>query len=301
MAQDGLLQRVISEHSVPGGVPEVTFSSMAGRINPDLSVGADLDQALALRANERISSHGMSLHGAGFIVPPAQAKSLGLGRVPGLEHHIRPYLNGRDLTQRSRGLMVIDLFGLRESAVRARYPAVFERVLLQVKPERDQNSRSTYRERWWTFGEPRSELRRAMSGVSRYVATVETAKHRLFCSLPGSVLPDPSGAGDRRRRAMAAAEFQAPTEQRAAVQESLPVDQPPVARLAEWPGDDQSRLFALRASLAASPGLLQELSRRFSKASTAKIKEALAMLTASRQVRCAADGGYHFRPPRSAG
>lgn len=87
----------------------------------------------------------MKLHGAGFIVSPATAAALGLGKVPGLERHIRPYLNGRDMTGSSRGVMVINLFGLSETEVRQRYPAVFQHLLLHVKPEREQNARGTYR------------------------------------------------------------------------------------------------------------------------------------------------------------
>ena len=46
----------------------------------------------------------------------------------GLEAHIRPYLNGRDLTQRSRGALVIDLFGLTEEELRRRFPAVWQHL-----------------------------------------------------------------------------------------------------------------------------------------------------------------------------
>ena len=52
------------------------------------------------------------LFGAGFLVTPEEAAALGLGRVDGLDAHIRPYRNGRDLTQTPRGVLVIDLFGL---------------------------------------------------------------------------------------------------------------------------------------------------------------------------------------------
>ena len=60
----------------------------------------------------------MKLHGDGFIVTPSQAEHLGLGKRPGLENHIRPYRNGRDLTGRPREVMVIDLFGLGADEVR---------------------------------------------------------------------------------------------------------------------------------------------------------------------------------------
>ena len=69
----------------------------AAPINADLTIGVDVTRANALRANEGLCSPGVKLHGAGFIVTPAQAAQLGLGRRPGLENHIRPYRNGRDL------------------------------------------------------------------------------------------------------------------------------------------------------------------------------------------------------------
>ena len=86
--------------------------------------------------------------------------------------------------------MVIDLFGLSEQEVRALYPAAFQYLLLRVKPGRNQNARATYRDNWWLYGEPRSELRRALRGLDRFIATVETAKHRPFCFLPAAVIPD---------------------------------------------------------------------------------------------------------------
>jgi hypothetical protein len=99
-------------------------------------------------------------------------------------------MNGRDLTGTSRGQMVIDLFGLTEDDIRRKFPSVYQHVLLNVKPGRDQNNRASYRESWWTFGEPRRDLRPALAGLTRYIATVETAKHRIFTFLPIEVLPD---------------------------------------------------------------------------------------------------------------
>ena len=186
----GVLQTVVAERAMADGVPEVTLFTTRGSINADLSIGADPDRARALRANERISSPGMKLHGAGFIISPALAKVLGLGRIPRLERHIHPYLNGRDLTQRSRGMMVIDAFGLSENTLRQSFPTIYQHLLLHVKPERDQNARVSYQLNWWLFGEPRSELRLALNKTRRYIATVETAKHRLFCFLPAAVVPD---------------------------------------------------------------------------------------------------------------
>jgi hypothetical protein len=59
-----------------------------------------------------------------------------------------------------------------------------------VKPERNTNNRSSYRDQWWLFGEPRRELRPALSGLRRFIATPITSKHRVFSFLSAEILPD---------------------------------------------------------------------------------------------------------------
>ncbi|MBI4804445.1 MAG: class I SAM-dependent DNA methyltransferase [Desulfovibrio sp.] len=192
---DGRLCRVTAEKPGEHGEVSVELLEYFGRINPDLSIGADLTIAEGLKANENLSCPGVKLHGAGFIVTPEQAAILGLGKRPGLEKHIRPYVNGRDLTANSRGVMVIDCFGLSENEVRDRYPEVYEWLHDRVKPDRDANASKTkdaagYAKKWWLFGKPRETFRPALAGLSRYIATVETAKHRVFQFLDAAILPD---------------------------------------------------------------------------------------------------------------
>jgi hypothetical protein len=86
--------------------------------------------------------------------------------------------------------MVIDLYGLEAEEVRSRFPEVYQWVVERVKPERDQNNRASYRNRWWIFGEPRGNFRPALEGLERYIATVETSKHRFFVFLDHDILPD---------------------------------------------------------------------------------------------------------------
>jgi len=62
-------------------------------------------------------------------VTPEQAAALGLGRIPGLEKHIRPYLNGPRSHRSSRNVMVIDLFGLSSEQVQRKFPEVYQRNL----------------------------------------------------------------------------------------------------------------------------------------------------------------------------
>ncbi len=186
----GRLLQVAKETADAEGAVRVEFQVQQGLINPDLTVGVDLTTAQPLRANAGICSPGVKLHGAGFIVTPEEATRLGLGRIPGLERHIRHYRNGRDLAARIRGVMVIDLFGLTAPEVRDRFPEVYQWVLERVKPERDTNNRATYAQNWWIFGEPRKDLRPALEGLSRFIATVETSKHRFFVFLGQEILPD---------------------------------------------------------------------------------------------------------------
>jgi len=189
-ARGGALREVVRESGLDTDAPAIEFAERRGVINADLTVGADAAAAHPLLANEGLCSRGVSLHGAGFIVSAAEADTLGRRSRPGLAAHVKPYRNGRDLTGRARGKMVIDLFGLTAEDVRARFPEVYRHLLLTVQPERAANSRATYRTNWWIFGEPRAELRPALSGLRRYIATVETAKHRVFQFLDATILPD---------------------------------------------------------------------------------------------------------------
>ncbi len=191
---EGELLSVVRETPLDDGSSEVVFNARRGVIHADLRIGADVAAAKALRANAAVSSRGVQLIGAGFIVTRDEAASLGLGVVPGLDAHIREYRNGRDLTERPRDVLVIDLFGLGADDVRQRFPAVYQWVHVRVKPERDAKAHSpdgaTYAKLWWLHGKPRPTIRQALFGLSRYIATVETAKHRTFQFLDESIAPD---------------------------------------------------------------------------------------------------------------
>jgi hypothetical protein len=173
----------------------VGLSGQIGKIFSDLRIGADVAAAKPLIANDGIASPGVKLHGAGFIVTPAEAQALGLGSVPGLEAHVRAYRNGRDLTSISRAVMVIDLFGLAEREVRERFPSVYQFLADRVKPERDAKASSSpdsaqYARMWWLHGKPRPILRPALKGLARYIVTPVTAKHRFFVFAESAILAD---------------------------------------------------------------------------------------------------------------
>ena len=187
---DGRLLTVVSETGIDTDTPEIGTAEAVGRINADLTVGTDVGTVMPLKANEAISSRGVALHGAGFIVTPEQAVALGLGRRPGLETQIRPYRNGRDLLGRPRGVMVIDVDGMDVAEVRQQFPEVYQHLWATVKPERDANREPSRKKLWWMFGRRNTDMRSAIAGLPRYIATVETAKHRIFHFLDADILPD---------------------------------------------------------------------------------------------------------------
>jgi hypothetical protein len=174
------------------GEARVTETNLVHRLNSDLSAHADVPAAanMPLRANIGLSSPGFKLHGAGFVIQEEEAQML-LGADPRATDILRPFRNGKDFTTRPRGAFLID-FGLMSEGEARQHPVLFDIVRDRVKPERDANKRATYAQFWWRFGEARRELRASLAGLSRYIVTAETAKHRLFEFLPGSFAPDNS-------------------------------------------------------------------------------------------------------------
>ncbi|MGN6309698.1 MAG: class I SAM-dependent DNA methyltransferase [Xanthobacteraceae bacterium] len=196
-SHEGMLREVILEKALDTDAPQIEFRDLIGEINCDLTIGIDVTKAKSLLATEGICHDGVKLHGKGFIVTRLEAEHLGLGRRPGLEKFVRPYRNGRDLAQTSRDKMVIDLFGLTSSEVRALFPEIYQHLLSTVKLSRESQAAKSgtkdaeaYASLWWIFGKPRQELRPALADIDRIIATVDTARHRVFQFLDSTIVCD---------------------------------------------------------------------------------------------------------------
>ena len=118
---------------------------------------------------------------------------MGYGRRDGIKsinnQVIKKYKNGRDIAGVDRDVFVIDFDDLPQDRASI-YVEPYQRVLELVKPERDINRDRQRRENWWLFGRSNRQLRQSLAGLSRYIATVETAKHRVFLFLDNDVVPD---------------------------------------------------------------------------------------------------------------
>ena len=181
----GRLLSVIREAKQFDGEVAVEFSTAEGIIQPDLRIGAALAAAHSLRANGAIANRGVQLLAPGFVVTADE-----LNALEGADLLAKPYLNGKDVADRARGVFVLDTFGLSVAELRRDRPAVFQWLQERAKPVRDLNPRESYRQNWWLFGENQPAMRQALVGLARYIATPITAKHRFFQFMPVATLPD---------------------------------------------------------------------------------------------------------------
>jgi hypothetical protein len=123
----GRLLEVTAERPDENGEVAVDVRERGGVLHADLRMGANVSSAKPLQANERLlSNRGVIPHGEGMTVTEEEAIALGLHTTPGLPARLRPYRNGRDLTDKPRNVRVIDMFGLSDVEVRARFPAVYQ-------------------------------------------------------------------------------------------------------------------------------------------------------------------------------
>jgi hypothetical protein len=72
----------------------------------------------------------------------------------------------------------------------ALYMTPFAEVEEHVRPMREAGRREGRKRYWWRHGETVPALRRAMSGIRRFIATSRVSKHRFFMWLDTAVLPD---------------------------------------------------------------------------------------------------------------
>ncbi len=155
----------------------------------------------ALIENSRSSFTGTFLNGP-FEIDTAVAENwLRLPRnVSGLANSdvIKLTCNGQDLLQRGPRKWVID-FGVSTSeADAAYYEAPFEYALRSIKTYRQRTDdegkpevrRANHRDRWWIHAEARPGMRRALSGLNRFLVTPMVSSTRVFCFLDGKYLPN---------------------------------------------------------------------------------------------------------------
>ena len=162
------------------------------KIHSDLRSGDNLTSALRLTENSAASFFGLALAGD-FNIDQSVAyqwlKMPNPNRRPNSDV-LRPLWNGKDLTGRWEGRWVIDFGPTMEENAAMLYEAPFSHVVEHVKPVRLTNREAIRVHKWWRHGRPRPEMRLAIAGLRRYIATSEKSKHRFFIWLDERIAPD---------------------------------------------------------------------------------------------------------------
>lgn len=176
-----------------------------GKVVPTISAflsSEDEWSPIPLKANAAKCFQGSILLGLGFALSPFEAQSY-LSKDPRYAEVLFPYVNGEDLNSNPEQLAsrwVINFWDwpldrtieheswaasderqrdlwMRSGSVPNDYPGrvasdfpeLLEIVRKRVKPERDKQKRSVYRERWWLYAERQTALYHAI-GRGRYFA-----------------------------------------------------------------------------------------------------------------------------------
>jgi type II restriction/modification system DNA methylase subunit YeeA len=159
-------------------------------INPNLTTSSNLTTTLPLKENAGISFVGPSPHGS-FDIDSRTAELMlqSRGNPNGKPNSdvVRRVVSAVDLVQRPRKLWTID-FEVMPLSEAAKYEMPFEHVKKHVYPERKDNRRAAYAEKWWQYAEARPGLRQAIMNYHRHIATPRIAKHRIFAWIDSGVL-----------------------------------------------------------------------------------------------------------------
>ena len=164
----------------------------AGGINVGLTTGSNIAEAKRLKENANTCYLGEKKHGPFEIDKNTALEMLQQSNPNGRPNSdvVKPWLIGRDINQKSSERWIIDFGVSMPEEVAALYEAPFEHVKSKVKPERDNHRDRRLRQNWWLHGRPRIEMRQALVGLSRFIATSQVSKHRVFAFADGRFLPD---------------------------------------------------------------------------------------------------------------
>ncbi len=169
------------------------FADLTGRMGRS---GVDLTGAQRLSENFGVAFRGDE-KGGSFDIEGDQAREwLGLPANPNGRTNadvLKPWKNGFDLNRRPAGKWIIDFGWMMSESDAALYEKPFQWVKERVYPTYANTvtgRRKPRRRHWWRHARPYPEMRSALSGLSRYIATTRHAKHRLFVWCDSRVCPD---------------------------------------------------------------------------------------------------------------
>jgi type II restriction/modification system DNA methylase subunit YeeA len=158
------------------------------------SLTGDLDHASGapLQRNVGIAFIGTT-KGGDFDISEEEALSLlqssgNPNRLPNSDV-LKPIVNGRDILNRHPQRWLIDNAD-RALGAASMYERPHGIVVERVKPSRDKNRDKWLKENWWKLQRMRPEMRAALVGLSRFIATPRVSKHRVFAWFEWPLITD---------------------------------------------------------------------------------------------------------------
>lgn len=185
----GVLGALVSERILSSGESEVVLAFRSGAIHPDLTIGVNATAVVSLLANSAVAGTGLILGHRGFLLERGERDQV-LEEEPSSASLISPLMHGNDVMETRRGVFVIDATEWSEKRLLSEAPFVYQRLRDRVLPGRQQNRDPRLRAEWWRFRRSNEQIRAAIEGLSRYIATPETSRHRVFVFLPSDVKPE---------------------------------------------------------------------------------------------------------------
>jgi hypothetical protein len=149
------------------------------RITPSLDPAGRVSGAPhRLAAYGGVSFQGSNILGAGFLMPPDDARRI-LELEPEADGVVVPAVNGDDVNSSPTQTASRWAINFRDWALEraARFPLVLAIVEQQVRPERERNTYSSHaRHHWWQYERPRVELYETIAAQSRVLVMAATSK-----------------------------------------------------------------------------------------------------------------------------
>ncbi|MGH3885905.1 MAG: Eco57I restriction-modification methylase domain-containing protein, partial [Pseudonocardiaceae bacterium] len=156
-----------SRRAIPAAVPRMADDVVVARISTLLEPAGRVDGTpIRLEENAGIAFQGCIVLGMGFVLDHEEAV-IWIKADPRNAEVLFPYLNGEDLNSRpdtSPSRWVVDFYDRSEIAAK-QYRIPYERVLEQVKSERQKVNRKALRDRWWQYADKRPAMRKAIAGL----------------------------------------------------------------------------------------------------------------------------------------
>lgn len=168
-------------------------------IYPDLHAQAfggvelDLTQANSLTQNKGICFQGVKLGGP-FEVPAETAREWLMLPNPHGESSsgvLRRWINGRDLVRRPTDAWLIDFGVEMEQEEAMLFEAPFKHLKAAVALA-DKRREVAAQDTWWRHQRARPQMRQTLAPFTRWIATPEVSKHRVFVWMSPAMLPSGS-------------------------------------------------------------------------------------------------------------